>query len=314
MTEEREIYYGSRSNDFRELIINLLKRGNLKEQYISVLTNSNGMAEYGKAFTAVTANSKDNMEILEQLGDLSANKFIVTYVYKRFPQIKCTEGLKIAARLRIVYGSKATFAPIAEKLGFWPFISAGVEGSKETGRDKRLKYRNTHKKELLEDTLEAFIGCTETLLDNEYRIGVGYAVVYDILSSIFDELDISIKFEDLYDAITRLKETFDKFKSAIGTWYYIHTRESVGTEGFTQSITKVYLIPPNVKDKPKEIKDTNTNKIIEKQALDGWQEIGCGVASNQDDSSQRAAEQGIETLKKAGYYREPPEIYQKLCK
>lgn len=313
MTEEREIYYGSRGNDFRELIINLLKRGNLKDEYISVLTNSDGMAEYGKAFTAVTANPEENMEILEQLGDLSANKFIVTYVYKRFPQIKCTEGLKIAARLRIVYGSKATFAPIAEKLGFWPFISVGVESSTETGRDKRLKYRNTHKKELLEDTLEAFIGCTETLLDNEYRIGVGYAIVYDILSSIFDELDISIKFQDLYDAITRLKETFDKFKS-IGTWYYIHTREPIGTEGYTQSVTTVYLIPPNANDKPYEIRDPITRKIIEKRPRDGWEVIGSGIASNQDDSSQKAAEQGIETLKRFGYYREPPEIYQRLCR
>lgn len=313
MTEEREIYYGSRGNDFRELIINLLRRGNLKDEYISVLTNSNGMAEYGKAFTAVTANSEENMEIMEQLGDLSANKFIVTYVYKRFPQIKCTEGIKIAARLRIVYGSKATFAPIAEKLGFWPYISVGVEGSKETGRDKRLKYRNTHMKELLEDTLEAFIGCTETLLDNEYRIGVGYAIVYDILSSIFDDLDISIKFQDLYDGITRLKETFDKFKS-IGTWYYIHSRVPIGTEGFTQSVTTVYLIPPNANDKPYEIKDPITHKVIEKRPRDGWEVIGSGVASNQDNSSQKAAEQGIETLKKVGYYREPPEIYQRLCK
>lgn len=313
MTDEKQVYYGSRGNDFRELIINILKRGNLKDEYIDILTNRDGMTEYGKAFTAVTANSDDNMEILEQLGDLSANKFIVTYVYKRFPQINCTEGLKIAARLRIVYGSKATFAPISEKLGFWSFISAAHEGSKETGRDKRMKYRNTHKKELLEDTLEAFIGCTETLLDNHYRIGVGYAIVYDILSSIFDELNISIKFQDLYDSITRLKETFDKFKS-IGTWYYIHTREPIGTEGFTQSITTVYLIPPNVNDKPYEIKDMNTHKVIEKKPRDGWEVLGSGVASNQDESSQKAAEQGIETLKSYGYYREPPEIYQRLCR
>lgn len=309
--DEKQIYLGSRGNEFRELIINILKRGNLKDEYIDILTDNHGMAEYGKAFTAVTANSDDNMEILEQLGDLSANKFIVTYVYKRFPQIKCTEGLKIAARLRIVYGSKATFAPIAEKLGFWPFVSAGLEGSKELGRDKRLKYRNTHKKELLEDTLESFLGCTEILLDNQYRIGVGYAIVYDILSSIFDELNISIKFEDLYDSVTRLKETFDKFKD-IGTWYYIHTREPIGTEGFTQSVTKVYLIPLNANDKAIEKRDPITHKVVEKFPRAEWYEIGCGIASNQDESSQKAAEQGIQTLKSRGYYRQPPEIYQRL--
>ena len=65
--------------------------------------------------------------------------------------------------------------------------------------------------------MEAFIGATAYILDNKIRQGVGYAIVYDILSSIFDSMEISLKYEDLYDSITRLKEMFDHFKDLIGT-------------------------------------------------------------------------------------------------
>ena len=41
------------------------------------------MNEYAKAFTAASANPDQNYEIFEQLGDVSANKFIVWYAYQR---------------------------------------------------------------------------------------------------------------------------------------------------------------------------------------------------------------------------------------
>ena len=63
-------------------------------------------------------------QIKKQMGDLTINKFIVNYSYKRFPQLKCTEGVKVVARLRINYGSRQSFSEIAEKLGIWNYISA----------------------------------------------------------------------------------------------------------------------------------------------------------------------------------------------
>ena len=101
-----------------------------------------------------------------------------------------------------------------KNLNFWPFISAAIEGT-----ERNQKYRNRNKKDLLEDVLEAFIGCTEYLLDEAFRPGVGYGIVYDILESIFNELPMSLEYEDLYDAKTRLKETtdFKDLKALIGT-------------------------------------------------------------------------------------------------
>ena len=233
--EEEIIYLGPRGPSFKDLIVGLLTRGNLKPKYISMLTSEKNMGKYGQAFTAASANKKINYEMFEQIGDMAANSFIVSYSYRRFPQLLCPLGVKVVARLRINYGSKQSFAPIAEKLGFWDFISAQVDGV-----TKGIKYRNRNKKDLLEDCLESFFGCTQELLDNEYRIGVGYAIVYDILKNIFDELPMSLDYYDLYDSKTIMKEIFDPREDELGSWTFLENRIDQLTE------SRVYRIPPGV--------------------------------------------------------------------
>lgn len=150
--------------------------------------------------TAKSADPVKNYEVFEQLGDLVINKFIVNYAYNRFLHLYDTaDGVKTTARIRIKYASKDMLAHIAETLGFKKFIKA-VE---------------THPIDLLEDTFEAFFGCTERILDGAYGKGVGYAICYDILKGIYDEIDISLKYEDLYDAKTLLKQMFDARPGAI---------------------------------------------------------------------------------------------------
>merc|ERR1712127_565873 len=118
------IYLGSRGKDFRDLIKQVLKKSKLKRKYVDILTDEESMKLYANAFTSDSVDEENNYQVMEQLGDLTGNKFIVTYMYKRFPQLKCSEGVKVAARLRINYGSKQSFAEISRKLGFWSFISA----------------------------------------------------------------------------------------------------------------------------------------------------------------------------------------------
>lgn len=196
-----QVYNGSRGRDFIACIRSVLNRANIKEKYIQFLLSNEGIAMYNNVFTHSSADSENNYEVFEQLGDLTANKFINWYMYRRFPQLNCPQGVKVVARLRINYGSKQSFWSIAESLGFWPFITATVE---ERGKNM---------KPLLEDTMEAFIGATEWFIDSKIRMNVGYGIVYDILASIFDEKNISLQYIDLYDAKTRLKELFDFHKN-----------------------------------------------------------------------------------------------------
>ena len=264
------IYLGSRGSDFKDFIVKLLQIGGIKDKYISILTDTNGMKLYNKAFTSESVDSEDNYQVLEQVGDLSGNKIIVNYMYEKFPQLDCTEGVKVVARLRINYGAKQCFSEIARKLGFWNFISASNE------------LRQRKMKSLLEDVFEAFLGATERLGDKIKRVGFGYAIVYDILASIFDEMDISLKYEDLYDAKTRLKELFDT-NSTLGTLTY----EEQKSETFT--VSTIFL--------------KNT---------EGKFKIGEGKASLKADAQQKAATNSLYLLAKKGISKPIPKIYQKF--
>lgn len=317
MNEPSSIYYGKRGEPFKKLIIKLLERGNLKKKYIEELTSSEiTMKMYSQAFTATSADEDNNYQIFEQLGDLSANKFIVSYVYRRFPQIECPKGLKIAARLRINLGAKDSFYILAEELNFWEYLSASEED------------RMRNKKPLLEDTFEAFIGCTEQILDNLYRPGVGYGIVYDILESIFEKKDISIDYDDLFDAKTKLKETFDFFKE-LGAIVYISNRDVEGA----LSISSVYMVPAkiipeeaysNFKKGQINYKYHTLQPIIKTDTIDGetvqikyprphWQLLGTGKAALKKDSEQKAAEYGYKNIREQGWIKPLKDEYLMFC-
>lgn len=307
-TMSSSIYRGIRGDSFKALIAGLMARGNLKDKYIGILTSDRNMAKFGKAFTAASANSKENYEIYEQLGDVSANKFIVWYSYQRFPQLNCPLGVKVVARLRINYGAKNSFAQIADSLGFWPYISAA-----EDGTDRSAKYRTRHKKDLLEDVFEAFVGCTEQILDQEYRPGVGYGVVYDILASIFDKIPISLKFEDLIDAKTRMKEIFDAFGDTIGSYQFIDTREektSPQGELYRMAVSHLYQVPPDMKGRYGRAIKTSQGLVPNR----GWNPIGKGSATTKSGAQQQASEEGIRNLNRRGFVKEVPMEYRLFCK
>lgn len=273
------IYLGDRGDKFKTLVISVLKRGIRNRKHLSILTDEKSMDIYSAVFTSELIDEEHNYQVYEQLGDLSANKFIVWYFYRRFPQLKCTEGVKVAARLRINYGAKKSFYKIAQDLGFWEFISAT--------KDLRLRKM----KPLLEDVFEAFMGATEWILDNrlaevngyeEPMVGIGYSAVHKIMKNIFDDMDISLKYEDLYDAKTRLKELGDKFRDEMGSIIY---RE--------------------------EKKDTITySKVF--RVVEGGQhiEIGQGSAALKADAQQNASQVALDTLNQMGFVKEPPRIYR----
>ena len=109
------------------------------------------------------------------------------------------------------------------------------------------------------------------------------AVVFDILECIFNDLHISLRYEDLYDAKTRLKELFDFSGDKLGTIKYEDER-NVEKKNTT---SVVYQVTPH------------NNKI----------KIGEGVASLKADAQQRAAQRAILFLKSQGYSKPVPEVY-----
>ena len=241
---------------FEQLIKNVIGSSELKSKYERILIANIHL--YKQAFTAASVNPDHNYEMYEQLGDVSVNKFLVWYFYMRFPQLATPKGVKVVARLRTNYSSKNTFASIADSYGFWPFIQASEQ------------QKDADKKSLLEDVFEAFIGVTEMILDNHFSVnGVGYMVIQRILSSIFDKLEISLKFEDLYDAKTRVKELFD-------------TRKDLGIVQFNydpglKEATVVQITPNNVSitlARSKGAKKTDAQRTASAKALEALEKQG----------------------------------------
>jgi len=287
------IHLGDRGEKFKRLIANLLKKAKLKKEFIDILTNESSMTLYSSAFTSEQVDKENNYQVLEQLGDLSGNKFIVYYIYNRFPQLRCAEGVKVAARLRINYGAKNSFSNIAEKLGFWVFITA-------TNDDRQRK-----KKPLLEDVFEAFLGATEMIVDESTKkIGAGYACVYRILKVIFDEMDISLAYEDLYDAKTRLKELFDARSLTLGPLSYEEEKQDLIT------ISTVYRLE-GAGYEVRADGSVNMSRIVGKYKKI---KIGEGCAALKADAQQMAAKDALENLAQQGIVKSPPAIYAKFVK
>lgn len=275
--QQPEIYFANRGPEFKNIIRKVLLTSKLKPHYITLLTDDQSMKLYARAFTHETADPENNYQYLEILGDATANDNIVWYMNRRFPQIQCAEGVKVLARLKINYGSKKTFYKFAEELGFWPFISA----------DEII--RQTKMKSCLEDVFEAFFGVTQLLLDSRIRKGkitpgVGNGICYNIISSIFDKIDISLKYEDLFDSKTILKELFEYKAFNIG----------------------------NIKYTLDKIDRIQHARVI--QRIGGRSTvIGKGSAAKKAAAEQKAAAQALAYLKRRGIEKPVSESYKLFC-
>lgn len=261
---------------FQEKIRTLLRLSFLKQKYIMKITDPEGMALYEQAFTHSSVNPC-NYEWLEILGDATLNKCIVWYINNRFPQLHNAEGVKVIARLKIRLVSKNNFSEIAEQFGFLPFIQLDEENMKT----------KLNLKSILEDVLEAFFGATEMLVDKHFDQGSGHGVCYHLLKNIMDRKHISLKYEDLYDPITRLKETFDIFRSS-SLWGQVRY-ENI-KEGSTQYVTVFQFDPASGRKVP----------------------LGYASAPTLDEAKQKAAMIAIERLASHGFRRPVPEYYTKL--
>tara|TARA_E500000178_G_scaffold276904_1_gene275917 strand:- start:876 stop:2123 length:1248 start_codon:yes stop_codon:yes gene_type:complete len=244
MSHEYQINY--KTTKFKNFVISLLKRCKISEQNISKILSLNnngktGLELYSIGFTHKSINELYNYEYYEWMGDSTANNCVCWYLTTRFPQLKQPKAVKILARLKINLGSKKTFYQLSEKLGFWDFISASEEKVKKNGEYVTIIVKQVKKKDLLEDTLEAFIGITQTLIDSHINPGDGFRYCYNFIKSLYDEINISLAYKDLYDAKTRLKEMFDEW-----------TTEDAAIKFFKEGYGSSKNIPDNLNDRPED--------------------------------------------------------------
>jgi hypothetical protein len=137
---------------------------------------------------------------------------------------------------------------------------------------------------------------------------LGYGIVHDILSSIYDEIPISLEYNDLYDSKTRLKELFDTHKE-LGDWKYIDSRDDMLAE------SKAYMVPNEIKNKqPLKRKTGPGKKDFVSLPQAGWVLLGKGVAAKKADAQQKAAEAALCHLNGKGIVKGVSEEYKRFAK
>lgn len=198
--ETPTIRHGNRTEAFQLCIANALAIGSPKmtENVISYLTSPRCMESYATAFTHPSCGTEDCYEYFEFIGDSVVNKCVMHFLSRKYNGMTSKRSIKILARIKVNYVSKKWLAHFSEKLFFTTFISM----------DDKL----TVTQSVLEDVFEAFIGVTERLVDDKYGWNAGYFVCQVLIDRILTGFNISVDYDKLFDAKTRLKELFDVIK------------------------------------------------------------------------------------------------------
>lgn len=273
-----QFYAGIRGDKFHEFVRGILSMGKLKPAYQDALFKPENIELLNMAFTSLEFDTTNNYEMFEQMGDMTINKFIVMYTHRKFKHLNNAEGVKLVARVRILHGSKEKLCKIAETLGFWDYISCSTV------------QREKMKKDMLEDVFEAFFGAIEYILDLEFRNGVGYSISYDILEKIYDtHVQISLKLEDLFDSITRLKEYFDKSSND-----FVYVKEH-NQEVSNMICVAVFAGNKDVISKLRAYSCNDTNDIRNFPAMHMVIAIGRGHGHTKKIASQNAANSAIKS-------------------
>lgn len=286
-----DLITGVRGDIFQNFIANLFQMSSLPQELIkTILQKDEYMQEFNSCFTHISyyKNSEvegdlnKNYEYYELLGDITANYCIVKYLDRRFKYLsKTTAGVKVISRLRINLVSKQQFSKMAKDLGFSSFISM----------DSDAKLKQEHS--ILEDVFEAFIGLMENILNQEYGGEIGYVFCYNFIERLFNKIDISLNYENLYDPITRLKETCDHFNSSTYkmTCPFIWGTISFSHEKIDSQLYTVRLLQVSSERKEVLAKMEGSSIIEMKHSL---------------------CENYLKFLKMKGFQKDPPAYYKEI--
>jgi dsRNA-specific ribonuclease len=200
-------------------IISLLERANLKKERINRIVSRGNMELFVTAFTHSSYDPFNNYEFFEFIGDTIINQFVSSYIISRFPNLR---DVGVLTRIKHTLVSNKILADILYKenlhlyirYGSWMLTSLGEEPNTAINKDW---------KDMLGDVMEAFCGCLKTIICEKlgHMEGLAIQIIHSILKSFFDTIPISAKHDDIYDAVSRLKEMYES-KTVEYRWPFKH--------------------------------------------------------------------------------------------
>jgi dsRNA-specific ribonuclease len=218
-------------NELKNFLINLLEyKGNVKRSIAEQILDTQGLKFLKQAFTHPSMLETKNYEFYELLGDVSANKCIMWYIYRRIPSLKNEDNpAMLMTELKKKYVSKKLFSPMCKMLGLNRFIRWKELSYMELENIKTVVADDS----MYEDVFESFCGCLEDLIDMRILPSTGIGVIYNIISSLMDDIEIVTDLTELFDPKSQIKELledpkvskyidkqviYNKIKSPSGKW------------------------------------------------------------------------------------------------
>lgn len=289
--------------NFKEFIAGLLRRGRVNEKHIEMMLTEENMKKAVTAFTHESFDPDDHYDRYEFFGDPIINEFVPFYIRHRWPRMKSVKWLtkvkhnliskKYLALLSRRQGLEEhiRMAPEIQTKKGKPFLVADAKKMLESSRFGELSGQMSVVAyvSILEDVVEAFFGwLVEVVEASGMSHGIAIQISHNILRSFFDNEEISIKYEDVFDAISRLKELYES-KSRGYRWpndkaYFVTQLEDGKFK------VDVYGWPNGDK------KVTDENKV----------KLATVTGFDKDDVKQKAAAAALQALDRTYHIAEAP--------
>ena len=246
-------------SEFKTFLIDLLiNKGNVTKQTAEMIFDEKGLEFIKIAFTHPSMLEQDSYEYYELLGDVTLNKCITWYMYRRIPKLKTLPNFAmIMSELKKKYVSKKIFSAYCKKIGLDKYIRWRQLSLVEKDFIKEVIVDDS----MLEDVFEAFCGALEDLIDTRVIVNSGVSIIYNIIASIMDEVQIVTNLDELFDPKTQIKELVEDTRVSPfidDSKKYKLKYNSVKTE---PNIWTVYLEIP-FKKNPKTTVDEKSTKTF----------------------------------------------------
>lgn len=269
--DSSSIRYGTRGVEFKMFMKSLLYVGGVHEDHAETLTSPECMRVYESALTAASVDPVNNYEPYEFVGDTVMNSIVVQYIPTRFPEIFNSKKIGMMNALKVSLIDTKSYAEINETLTISKYVTCTE--TQWSGVESRMK--------VLEDTLEALIGALCMQIDDKIRQGLGYGICTVIVRTVLDaRKNISLKEEDLYDAVTRLKELIDINQKILGKSAMYSDYESTSSSGEPEFVSSVYVMLNGVRTK-----------------------VGTGRGALKREAKENASVDALAFLKSRGIYK-----------
>lgn len=197
---------GIRGEQFLTFIKNILETyGKLTSHETSeIFKSQENIKLFEMCFVHPSFDDKNNYELFEHFGDKIVDYSISKYIFDKFPKLSSggdnpKVALKIVSKLHLYLRSKDFLSIAGKTLGFQTYISANS-----------IFLEKHNIVSVYEDIFEAFMSVCDRVINKMTSEDVGYIICYEILKSVYNSLTISIKYQDVFDSITILKEYCSK--------------------------------------------------------------------------------------------------------